>query len=127
MKIPLSCPRISASPRLRVPIAAGAILIGFMIACTRTAETPMVPVDAAYEKEIRAWQQKRAESLQREDGWLSLIGLHWLKEGRNPFGSDSSNDVVIDSTSFPAKAGVLVRKGNQVEMQLQPGVNAMKD
>lgn len=39
---------------------------------------------AAHEKEIREWQQGRAERLRREDGWLSLVGLDWLKEGENP-------------------------------------------
>jgi uncharacterized protein len=38
---------------------------------------------AAHSAEIQQWQKTRAERLQREDGWLSLIGLHWLKDGEN--------------------------------------------
>lgn len=38
---------------------------------------------AAHAAEIQQWQKTRAERLQREDGWLSLIGLHWLVDGEN--------------------------------------------
>lgn len=38
---------------------------------------------AEHRNEILQWQKTRAERLQREDGWLTLIGLHWLKEGEN--------------------------------------------
>jgi len=35
------------------------------------------------EEQWQAWRQKRAASLQREDGWLALVGLHWLSPGEN--------------------------------------------
>ena len=38
---------------------------------------------AAHATEIGQWQKTRVESLKREDGWLTLIGLHWLTEGEN--------------------------------------------
>lgn len=38
---------------------------------------------AAHAKEIGAWQARRAQRLQAEDGWLTLIGLHWLTDGEN--------------------------------------------
>lgn len=38
---------------------------------------------AAHAAEIGQWQKTRAERLQREDGWLTLIGLHWLTDGEN--------------------------------------------
>ncbi|HET8796298.1 MAG TPA: DUF1684 domain-containing protein [Thermoanaerobaculia bacterium] len=37
----------------------------------------------AHREEIGAWQQRRDTRLRAEDGWLSLVGLHWLKEGAN--------------------------------------------
>lgn len=30
-----------------------------------------------------AWREARARALLREDGWLALVGLHWLSEGDN--------------------------------------------
>jgi len=38
---------------------------------------------AAHAAEIQRWQKTRAERLTKEDGWLTLIGLHWLKDGEN--------------------------------------------
>ena len=38
---------------------------------------------AAHAQEVRQWQKNRDERLRKEDSWLTLIGLHWLKEGEN--------------------------------------------
>lgn len=51
--------------------------------------------DAAYEAKLKEWHQKRIESLKGESGWLNLAGLFWLKEGRNKFGSDETNDILF--------------------------------
>jgi uncharacterized protein len=52
-----------------------------------------------YIKSVQEWQVKRLERLKSEDGWLNLVGLHWLKEGQNPFGSNEANNII-----FPEKA-----------------------
>jgi uncharacterized protein (DUF1684 family) len=38
---------------------------------------------AAHAAEVQQWQKTRAERLAKEDGWLTLIGLHWLQDGEN--------------------------------------------
>jgi uncharacterized protein (DUF1684 family) len=38
---------------------------------------------AAHAAEIGQWQKNRDERLRKEDSWLTLIGLHWLKDGEN--------------------------------------------
>ena len=57
------------------------------------------PTDPAYVSAIEEWHAKRIERLKSPTGWLSLVGLHWLKEGENKFGGDSSNQLI-----FPNKA-----------------------
>jgi uncharacterized protein (DUF1684 family) len=42
---------------------------------------------ASYTDEIRAWHDRRIASLKREYGWLSLVALDWLTEGRNEISS----------------------------------------
>lgn len=32
--------------------------------------------------ETQEWHHNRLAKLKADDGWLTLIGLHWLKEGR---------------------------------------------
>lgn len=49
----------------------------------------------AYISEIEEWRTKRIENLKKENGWLNLVGLYWLKEGENKFGSGANNDLVF--------------------------------
>jgi uncharacterized protein (DUF1684 family) len=47
------------------------------------AALPPAPSPEAFEAEWRAWHQQRMAGLQKPQGWLALVGLHWLKEGEN--------------------------------------------
>jgi len=76
---------------------------------------------AAYRQEIEAWRQSRLAGLKREDGWLTLVGLFWLEEGENRFGSDAGNRVVFPAGKAPAVAGSLERHGNAVTVKASPG------
>ncbi len=42
---------------------------------------------------IEAWRDSRFEGLSQPDGWLTLVGLEWLKEGENRVGSAADNDI----------------------------------
>ena len=55
----------------------------------------------SYEDSIRAWQQHRDVGLRAPDGWLTLVGLFWLKPGANTIGSAASNDFVLPKTAPP--------------------------
>jgi hypothetical protein len=77
-------------------------LMALASGCARHSPLPDVE---EYKKEIADWQAKRAERLTNETGWFTLIGLFWLKEGENTFGSDSSNAVVFPKGKAPAFAG----------------------
>jgi hypothetical protein len=71
------------------------------------------------EEEVLAWRAGRLERLMREDGWLTLVGLHWLEDGRNEVGSDAGNDVVLPAG--PAHAGTLVVADGKVRLEPIPG------
>jgi uncharacterized protein (DUF1684 family) len=62
--------------------------------------------DSAWQNEIGAWRAQRATNLQAPEGWLSLIGLDWLREGDNSFGSGSDNRIQI-SAKTPGHVGVI--------------------
>ncbi|HYO58463.1 DUF1684 domain-containing protein [Archangium sp.] len=85
-----------------------------------TKPTHTKPYDI--EAETRAWHQKRIANLTSENGWLSLVGLHWLKEGDNRFGSGADNDLVFPAGT-PANIGTLTRKSGKVTLTVQPGVS----
>lgn len=98
------------------------ILIGFLlatIACQRT-ETPQAkPFDE--QQEIMKWRTRRIERLKAPDGWLSLVGLHWLVEGPNTVGSDPSNSVVLKAKVPPQLGTIVLAKG---VVTLEPNASA---
>jgi uncharacterized protein (DUF1684 family) len=54
-----------------------------------------VDIDNTYQQEIERWHAQRIARLTAPDGWLSLVGLEWLKPGANRIGSASDNDIVL--------------------------------
>lgn len=75
-----------------------------------------------YTQSIRDWHAKRLERLKRPDGWLSLVGLYWLKEGENSFGGHEDNDFVIRGDVIPERLGVFIRKGELVRFRAEAEV-----
>ncbi len=56
-----------------------------------------------HQQAIEAWRANRHERLVRPDGWLTLVGLEWLKDGENRVGSAADNDIRL--TGGPAHWG----------------------
>lgn len=51
-----------------------------------------------YNQQVEQWQHDRRASLSEPNGWLSLVGLHWLDEGENRCGSGADNQVILPRT-----------------------------
>lgn len=69
-----------------------------------SACTSKEQLDPNYEKEMLDFRQRRVEFLKSEKGYLNLVGLFWLKEGENSFGSGSANDLQFPD-AFPENFG----------------------
>jgi uncharacterized protein len=80
-----------------------------------------------YRQKIETFRKERNEGLKREDGWLTLVGLFWLKPGENRLGSDPGNAVILPEGKAPALAGVLTREGDKVHLTVEPGVALTAD
>ncbi len=91
------------------------ILIGLTLSCS-------TKVDPAYMEEIETWHQKRIANLTKADGWLTLAGLFWLKEGENRFGSDRTNDMVFPAGKAPAFMGSIFLDHGLTKVAVKPGV-----
>ena len=63
--------------------------------------------------DVETWRQGRLQRLQKADGWLSLIGLHWLLEGEQSIGSAPDNAIVLNAG--PAHLGVVRVQGAAIE------------
>src|SRR5262249_53269556 len=118
------------APALLAPVAVLALLGA---APSGESAVPSKPSPAAasavspYEQEIAAWHRERIEGLKRPEGWLSLVGLFWLKEGENRMGSGADNTVIFPEGSAPAFAGTLERHGQQVVAHAPRGVPLTPD
>jgi uncharacterized protein (DUF1684 family) len=100
------------------------IVLSFVLllgaACAKMEAPPAAAVGASYEQELEQWKAKRLASLKSEDGWLSLIGLFWLKEGENRFGSDPTGEIVLPDGKAPAQAGTLRLAAGKVTLEANP-------
>lgn len=67
-----------------------------------------------YSDSIRAWQATRDAKLRSPDGWLTLVGLFWLKQGNNTVGSAENNDFVLPKGAAPAYIGTLRLEGAKI-------------
>ncbi|MFY2764498.1 DUF1684 domain-containing protein [Arenimonas sp. MALMAid1274] len=59
----------------------------------------------AYDGQILAWRDERLARLTRPDGWLSLVGLHWITPGATYVGSAQDNGTRL--AIGPAQLGML--------------------
>jgi uncharacterized protein (DUF1684 family) len=74
----------------------------------------------------RSWREGRLRRLQADDGWLTLVGLGWLKEGANVAGSNGKADVVFPEGA-PKNVGTFTRSGRAVTFQAAAGVSVTHD
>jgi uncharacterized protein (DUF1684 family) len=94
-------------------------LCAVALACSSpppSSERPReAPSAEAYAAELEAHRTERETRLRAPDSWLSLVGLPWLEEGANPFGSAAENPVVFPENA-PAKAGVFLLQNGQISV-----------
>ena len=82
--------------------------------------------DPVYTMEVETWRTQRVARLTTPDGWLSLIGLHFLKDGDNSVGSAKDNDVVL--AKGPAHFGkVSLATDGRVNVELSASAEAKID
>jgi hypothetical protein len=72
---------------------------------------------------VEAVRRRREERLRDPEGWLSLVGLRWLHEGENRFGSDPANEVPLaaQSGAVPARAGLITVTEGRATATAEPG------
>lgn len=94
--------------------------IVFAVACHHAVPAKAIDV-AAHRGEIQKWQSDRLASLTKDDGWLTLVGLFWLNEGENKFGSDPKNAVVLPQDQAEPVVGSFSLEKGRVTLSTFPG------
>ena len=74
-----------------------------------------------YRQSINEWRKERDETIRKENGWLSLSGLFWLKLGRNQFGSDPKSEIQLPER-VPPTVGTFEYNGKSVSLRINPGM-----
>ncbi|MEP6742190.1 MAG: DUF1684 domain-containing protein [bacterium] len=101
------------------------LLLAFSVACNKPKSTAF---DAdGYKTEITKWQNDRLINLKREDSWLTLVGLYWLKEGENKFGSGPANSLVLPKDKAPDVAGSFWLEKGRVRLTAPAGAGISAD
>ncbi len=80
--------------------------------------------DLSYKQTVEAWRAQRLDELKKDDGWLTLAGLSWLKDGPNRCGSDAAADVILPAESAPANVGLFDFHDGKATFTAAPGVIA---
>lgn len=92
--------------------------------CVASAAVAADPA-ADYATTIQQQRSEREAGLRKPGGWLSLIGLEWLSEGRNTIGSARDNDIVL--LKGPARLGTITLKEGKASIALDPAAGATVD
>jgi len=88
-------------------VRAGLPAVAVLASLIMTSAVLSAPVDeGSWRSQLESWRAQRAANLQEPEGWLSLIGLDWLQEGDNSFGSDADNRFPITG-KVPGHLGII--------------------
>jgi len=109
-----------ASVASRIAIVVGLPLL-LALAC---AGEPAADA-AAYIQELELYRADREERLRGERGWLTLIGLFWLDEGRNRFGTAADAEIVLPVG--PELAGSFLHDEEGLRVAAAPGAGLTLD
>jgi uncharacterized protein (DUF1684 family) len=74
-----------------------------------------------YENEVLQWHALKYDERVRENGWLALAGLFWLKQGRNLIGSNPVCEVVLPERA-PTFIGIAELKDKLTRLRVAEGV-----
>lgn len=112
---------ISGTYNMKKLIFIYLIILSFLtVGCS--SEKPKTTASKRYIAEMEAWRAKRIKNLKSETGWLNLVGLFWLKEGENTFGSGKSNNIVFPE-DMPERIGKFYLKNDTVKVVINDKVN----
>ena len=76
--------------------------------------------DPNYPRRIAQWRAQEEAALKADDGWLTVVGLVWLKEGENRVGSNPGFEVRLPKAA-PDKVGILTLKSGKVRFRPEKG------
>ena len=101
--------------QLLIVAALAAIAPRAVIPAAAQAQAAATPEPAAadltqWRDDLAAWRAEREQQVSGPDGWLTLVGLEWLKPGVNSIGAAAENSIRIHAQA-PDHIGLLTVSG----------------
>ena len=75
---------------------------------------------------ILEWRNQQEIRLRSETGWLTVVGLEWLKDGVNKVGSKADADVHLPAR-LPAELGTIEKTGDKYFLVLKTPTGVLVD
>jgi uncharacterized protein (DUF1684 family) len=101
-----------------------AVLLTSLMLLAADASTPTgASSPAAYAASIAQWRAGEEAHLKADDGWLTVVGLTWIKNGESRVGSNAASEVVLPK-SAPDRVGTLTLADGKVRFKPAPGLAA---
>lgn len=79
--------------------------------------------EKTYRQTVNDWRKERNDNIRKENNWLALAGLYWLKLGKNQFGSDLKSEIQLPER-LPENVGYFEYNGRSVSLRTNTGQKA---
>ncbi|HEV8593602.1 MAG TPA: DUF1684 domain-containing protein [Pyrinomonadaceae bacterium] len=80
-----------------------------------------------YGGQISKWRSEREADLKKESGWLTVVGLFWLKNGKNTIGSGQGFDIELTDNFKAGSFGEVNFDGGRAVLTVADNVEATND
>ena len=95
--------------------------------CSTLLFASSIDAQSDYQRGINKWRAEHQAELLAEDGWLTVAGLFWLKDGVNTVGAGSGFDVELTDNFKQGKFGEITYSHGSATLDVFPGVDAKSD
>jgi len=89
--------------------------------CFLLAAVLMAASEPGYQSQIVNWRRNYETGLKKDNGWLTVAGLFWLKEGQNRFGSAAGPEIPLPAGA-PPQAGSFELHEGKVWLNIERGI-----
>jgi len=91
------------------------LILVFSVALIASGQT-------SFSADTQKWREQHETEIKAEDGWLTVSGLFWLKEGTTTIGTGETSDIVLPARSAPVTVGSLELNNGVVSLRVSDGV-----
>jgi uncharacterized protein (DUF1684 family) len=100
---------------LVIPLTAG----GFFASRPAAAQTT-TSAESEWRQDLAEWRVRREKAIDAPGGWLTVVGMEWLKPGVNSVGASADNQIQLHAQA-PGHVGLLTVSGKTVQLLAPSG------